>query len=225
MTEALDHPIEDPLHFVARIRTKLHSAWLGSTYPFGHFGMHVSIHHSCEISRKAAPRITVEDNVYLAPDVWLNVPEDSSAPGAAIWLGRGCKVGRRSMISARNLVRLEADVLLSPSVLIMDHKHEYCDPESPIHSQGTAGDGSVIIERNCWIGYGAAIVCARGKVTIGRNSVVGANAVVTRSFPPHSVIVGNPAKLVRKYDPAAGRWVPVTTESTGSPDLVGRAND
>ena len=87
------------------------------------------------------------------------------------------------MISAKNQIVLEADVLLSPSVLLMDHSHEFGDPELPITKQGLTSGGRILVERNCWLGYGAAIVCNRGELIIGRNSVVGANAVVTRRFP------------------------------------------
>ena len=55
----------------------------------------------------------------------------------------------------------------------------------------------VILEDNVWIGD-SAIVC-KG-VTIGKNSIIGAGAVVTKNVPPNSIFAGNPAKLVKTLE-------------------------
>ncbi|MFZ0308128.1 MAG: acyltransferase [Candidatus Sulfotelmatobacter sp.] len=189
------------------IRTKFHGVWLRHTYPFAEFGDGVCVHHSCEIRRSAAPEIRLGSNVYLAPGVWIDVDAGSPDREPKVILGSGCAIGRRSTISARNQVVLEADVLLAPSVLITDHEF------SRVEKSG----GRIFIGRNCWLGIGAVIACGSGDLNLGRNSVVAANAVVTQSFPAFSVIAGNPARVVKTYDQQSGKWVKPMSERVMEP--------
>jgi acetyltransferase-like isoleucine patch superfamily enzyme len=199
--------LRDPISFIGRVRTKLNSIWLQRTYPFASFGDNVAVHYTCDIKRGMSPYISFGSRLYLAQDIWLNVIADADHTRPKIRISTGCKLGRRSNISAKNEIILEEDVLLAPNVLIMDHNHAFSNPDIPIHSQGVTPGGKIVIERNCWLGYGAVVFCNHGSLTVGRNSVVGANSVVTRSFPPCSVIAGNPAKLVRRLDVVSGLWI------------------
>jgi len=55
----------------------------------------------------------------------------------------------------------------------------------------------VIIGKNAWLGMGAVLLPG---VTIGDDSIVGAGSVVTKNVPPKSIVVGNPAKFLRKIE-------------------------
>ncbi|HGY1052284.1 TPA: CatB-related O-acetyltransferase [Aeromonas salmonicida subsp. pectinolytica] len=65
---------------------------------------------------------------------------------------------------------------------------------SPSDVYDSYSKGSIIVENDVWIGFGATILSG---VNIGRGSVVAAGSVVTRSFPPYSIIGGNPARLIK----------------------------
>lgn len=197
----------DPFSILLKAANRIHTQWLRATYPFRVLGRGSSIECSAEISRAAARHVAIGERVFIGKDVWLNIAGTCSTEEARISLGDGCRIGRRSTISARNSIVLENDVLLAPSVLLMDHNHEYSDVNLPIHAQGITSGGTIRVGKNCWLGYGSVIFCASGELTIGQNSVIGALSVVTKSVPPYSVVVGAPARVVKQYDCVSGQWI------------------
>jgi abequosyltransferase len=197
---------EDPLSWISRVVNKLRSLWLASTYPFASVGKRLSVHYSCELSRSIANFIKIGDSVTIGRDAWLNIPDTSASEEPKLVLEDGCVIGRRCVLSAQNQIYIGRDVVFGPQVLVMDHNHEFEDVNVAIALQGTTDGGKIRIEQGCWIGFGAAIVSGKGELIIGKNSVVGANSVVTRSVPPHSIVTGNPARIVKQFDPAKGKW-------------------
>jgi len=207
-------PWEDPLRLLSRSLAKLYSIWLSLTYPFASKGHNLSIHYTCGLRRSNARRIKLGNSVQIRKDAIVNVvapPEQNGEP--IIVVDDGTCINSRCLVSAKNYVHLERDIVTAQSVRIMDH---VCAPQGgtpPICERGVTEGGRIRIGQGSWLGQGAAIVCSRGELVLGRHCVVGANAFVTQSFPPYSVIVGNPARVVRQFDPVKNEWVRVSVQS------------
>ncbi len=117
------------------------------------------------------PKITIMDNVNI---------------------GHDCHIG------AINYIYVGNNVLIGSKVYISDHSHgdtTLDDLKLPPIDRTLHSKGGVVIKDNVWIGEGVTILPA---VTIGENSIIGANSVVTKSFPANCVIGGNPAKVIKE---------------------------
>ena len=197
----------DPLELLPRVLTKLHSLWVHFLYPFASSGRNPSFHFTSLIDRQRSVRISLGNSVTIQQTAWLNVATEDPSGDPIIVIDDNCSIGLGSMISAKNRIHLERNVLVGQHVLIQDHNHAYEDITTPIANQGITEGGRIRIGEGSWIGWGAAIVCARGELTIGRNCVVGVNSMVTRSIPDYSVVFGSPAKIIRHYDPERRAWL------------------
>lgn len=123
---------------------------------------------------------------------WL-WPRDASYPGTRIRIGDRNYFNRDVMIDACGLIEIGDDNMFGPGVYLTDSNHT-----SPI--DGRVGDspmsvGHVRIGNGCWLGARATIL--KG-VELGDHCVVGAGAVVTKSFPAHSVLIGVPAVPIQR---------------------------
>jgi len=214
MTQTNRKATDDPLFSISRMVNRLHSQWLLWTYPFHSVGAEFWAHRSCELSRSVAPYIKIGDRVKMDRDACLNIPFIPESDEPVILLEDGCDIGRRCLICAKNRVQIGKNTIFAPSALVMDHDHAFDDLDIATNDQGTKEGGTIRIEEGCWIGFDAAIVCSKGELVIGRNSVIGANSLVTRSIPPYSVVTGNPARVVKSYDQEENRWVLGTSQTT-----------
>ena len=130
----------------------------------------------------------------LRIECWDFFNENKYSPNLII--GNNVAFNRNCHIGCINSVFIGDNVLIGSNVLITDHQHGSNDLKTlkipPIESLISKGD--VVIENNVWIGENAVIMPG---VRIGKNSIVGANSVVTKSFKNNSIIGGVPAKLIK----------------------------
>jgi carbonic anhydrase/acetyltransferase-like protein (isoleucine patch superfamily) len=139
--------------------------------------------------------IKVGRRVTIGEHVWLNAKDDRHSGDPTLSIGDGTSIGRYCQINAWASVSIGREVLIADRVFISDADHLYMDPNAPIGQQGDAFQGAVSLEDGCWIGIGAVILPG---VSIGKNAIVGANAVVTKNVPARSIAAGIPAKVIRQ---------------------------
>jgi len=136
----------------------------------------------------------------------------STSEGPKILIGDRCVFGAGAFISCTHSIHVGADVLTSARVFIGDSYHGYSDPSKPIIQQGMEGENEIKIGDGSFLGIGCAVLSG---VTLGKNCFVGANAVVTKSFGDYSVIAGNPARLIKRYDLERKKWVAMDDAPVG----------
>lgn len=116
-------------------------------------------------------------------------------------------IGNHTRIGLRNTIigpaKIGNHVILAQNVVISGLNHAYQDIAIPIHQQKVTVD-LIHIEDDTWVGANAIITAG---VTIGRHAVVAAGSVVTKDVPAYSVVAGNPAKIIKRYNPEKEEWV------------------
>jgi acetyltransferase-like isoleucine patch superfamily enzyme len=164
-------------------------------------------------------RLQTDGLCFVGPGVRLEIgPTATLRLGRWSWLGHGTKlrvhegevsigaktvIGQECTISAFQHVSIGRECIVADRVMLIDFDHGVVEVERPIRMQGIY-KRDVHVGHNCWVGYGACIL--RG-ATVGDNSVIGTNTVVTKDLPPNCVAAGAPARILRTRDaPRRLRW-------------------
>jgi len=141
---------------------------------------------------------------------------DESKIGTFVEIQKGSKIGKRCKISSHTFicegVTLEDEVFVGHGVMFTNDRYP----------RATTGTGQLqtdadweciptVVKRGASIGSGATLLCG---ITIGEGAVIGAGSVVTKDVPAWAVVVGNPARVVRRLVAADSA---VRDEVSGSP--------
>ena len=135
--------------------------------------------------------------------VWIGDGTKIRCHEGAVEIGAKTVMGQECTISAYQHVRIGEECVIADRAMFIDFDHGIVEVERPIRLQGIY-KRDVEVGNNVWIGYGACIL--RG-VSVGDNSVIGTNAVVTKDIPANAVVAGIPARIVRMREaPQEMRW-------------------
>jgi len=152
--------------------------------------------------------IVLGANTCIHAYVWLGALPLSKqkVKEGILQIGDFVTIGHFNHIYATKKVIIHSNVLTADKVYISDNNHEFCNPFIPIKQQGVRQEPPCIIGEGTWIGENAVIIAC----SIGKNCVVGANTVlIKKQVPDYSIVVGNPARIVKRYDIEYKKWFKV----------------
>lgn len=124
-------------------------------------------------------RSRIQDRVYIGR-------------GKQVQIGKFCRINSNVFIQG---AIIGDHVMIAPNVAILSTSHHFESIERPMILQGASSPMPPIIEDDVWIGRNCVILPG---VRIGKGSVVGAGAVVTRDIPSYGIFGGVPAKLIKQ---------------------------
>lgn len=141
--------------------------------------------------------VKIGAGVLICEYAWLNAKDDQRNGRPTLTIGEGTYIGRFCHINAWHDVTIGRNVLIADRVFISDADHNYEDIRTPVLLQGDRFKGRVVLGDGCWLGIGVVVMPG---VTIGRNAVIAANAVVKSDVPDYAVAGGIPARVLKRLD-------------------------
>jgi UDP-2-acetamido-3-amino-2,3-dideoxy-glucuronate N-acetyltransferase len=154
------------------------------------------------MTRKIAPNVILGENVALQDFINLYGCRigDNTKIGPFVEIQKGCTVGKNCKIQSHSFlcegVTIEDDAFIGHGVMFTNDLY----PRSVTASGALQNEADwkvvpTVIKNGASIGSNATILCG---VTVGEAAIVGAGSVVTKDVPPHTIVAGNPARIIRK---------------------------
>jgi UDP-2-acetamido-3-amino-2,3-dideoxy-glucuronate N-acetyltransferase len=157
----------------------------------------------------------IADSVVLGPEVTIHHPElvnlygcrigRKTAIGPFVEIQKGVEVGELCKISSHSFlcegVRIENEVFVGHGVRFINDPWPRATVNGRLQDERDWQVVPTVVRRGASIGSGATILCG---VTIGRQAMVGAGAVVTRDVPDYALVAGVPARVCGDVRDAPG---------------------
>lgn len=173
------------------------------TRKFKSVGKNCSIRPVLNITKPQ--NISLGNNVSMGIFCWVDT-NTSINKHPKLTIGNRVHIGAYAIIIAADEIIIGNNIVMSERVIILDHIHDYSDVKKAVIDQPIVMKGKIVIEDDCFIGINSVIM---GGVHIGKHAVIGANTVVTHNVPSYCVVVGSPAKVIKRYDFKKKVWVVV----------------
>ncbi len=156
-----------------------------------------------------ARRISLGRNVVIGSGSWINV-NDRFSEGICFQICDNSFIGRDNFFTVGHSITIREYCLTAKNCSFIGSTHIYDDPFKPYIATGTTNLDAIYVGVNCFFGLGAQVL---GNVHIGHGCIIGAGAVVRDNIPPFSLVVGNPAKVVKRFDFDKKKWIKWSTNA------------
>ena len=150
---------------------------------------------------EGAKNIEIGNQVFIYEQAWL-AASPIVKKDVSLKICDNVYIGDYSHIYATDEIIISENVLIANHVYIADNTHELNNVKLPIKNQPIKNIGKVNIGEGSWIGEKVSIL----GVSIGKQSIIGANSVLTKDIPDYCIAVGSPAKVIKKYSFETNSW-------------------
>ena len=191
------------MKFYLKFKNALHLRLFRLLYKskFKNFGNKSGIYSHLKID--GIENISIGSNVNVAYKTWLAAVPHTGASKCELIIGDGSSIGNFNHIYATQSIIIGKNVLTADKVYISDNLHSYENVLLPIMKQPIKQIAIVVIGDGCWLGENVCVIGA----SVGKNSVIGANSVVTRDIPDFCIAVGSPAQVIKRYCFENEKWL------------------
>lgn len=124
----------------------------------------------------------VPSTLYVVPPIYIDF-------GKNLDIGENVIIQNNCTIMDRGSIKIGNNVLIGPKVNLITLNHSF-----DVKNRRATFAKPIVIEDNVWIGINSTILPG---VTIGKNSIIGAGSIVTKSVPDNVVVAGNPARIIK----------------------------
>lgn len=147
-------------------------------------------------------KIKLEKRVRIYPGLRF----EAIGKKSALIVGENTSIGQNfHVVSYNEPIIIGSNVTISGNVFVSNCSHQYSEIGKSVLEQDISGQKTKISD-NCFIGYGAVI---QSGTILGKQCIVGSNAVLKGTYPDFSVVVGVPGRVIKKYDMEKGKWIRV----------------
>ncbi|MBK2085594.1 acyltransferase [Francisella adeliensis] len=160
--------------------------------------------------------VSIGRNSALSQDTWININHRKNHSKQCV-IGDFCYIGKRNFFSVGENISIGSYTMTSTDCRLLGSNHLFDDPYKPYMIASCTNKDSIIIGVNVCLSSNVTVV---GNVNIGHGSIIGAGSLVNKDIPPFSIAVGNPCKVIKRYDFENNKWIKVQNYNNKLDSLI-----